>query len=307
MAEANEKRNWQIYADFAQVLIKEARILYKDDNDLLADIDNMAYALDSSTIDLCLSIFPWAKFRKKKAAVKMHTLLDLRGSIPTFIEITDGLCADVNILDRMIFEPASIYIMDRGYVDYARLYHITMEKAFFITRAKSGMAFRRVYSSKVDKFTGLRCDQRIKLTGYFGKKDYPDYLRRIKYLDKETGKTYVFLTNNFVLPAITIAQLYKERWKVELFFKWIKQHLRIKAFYGTSYNAVCCQIWIAVCAYLLVAITKKKLNLKQNLYTLLQIFSVSLFEKTPINELITKQNYKTKSTDNHNQLTIFDL
>lgn len=307
LAEANEKRNWQIYADFAQILIKEARVLYKDDNDQLADIDNMAYALDSSTIDLCLKVFPWAKFRKKKAAVKIHTLLDLRGSIPTFIDISDGLCADVNILDKMIFEPASIYIMDRGYVDYARLYRITAEKAFFITRAKSGMAFRRVYSSTVDKSTGLRCDQRIKLTGYYAKRDYPDYLRRIKYVDKVTGNTYVFLTNNFVLPAITIAQLYKERWKVELFFKWIKQHLRIKAFYGTSYNAVCCQIWTAVCAYLLVAITKKKLNLEQNLYTLLQIFSVSLFEKTPINELFTKQNYKTNSTSDYKQLTIFDL
>lgn len=307
LAEANESRDWRIYADFAQVLIKEARNLYKTDNELLNEIDNMAYALDSSTIDLCLSLFPWAKFRKKKAAVKMHTLLDLRGSIPTFIEITDGLCHDVNILDKLWIEPDAIYVMDKGYVDFERLYRITLSKAYFITRAKSNMAYRRVYSSKVDKSTGLKFDQKIKLTGFYVKKDYPDYLRLIKFFDFETGTTYVFLTNNFILPAITITQLYKERWKVELFFKWIKQHLRIKAFYGTSYNAVCCQIWIAICAYLLVAITKKKLKLEQNLYTLLQTFSLSLFEKTPINELFTKQNYKTKIPADYNQLSIFDL
>jgi transposase len=307
LAEANENRNWRIYADFAQVLIKESRELYKTDNELLNEIDNMAYALDSSTIDLCLSLFPWAKFRKKKAAVKMHTLLDLRGSIPTFIEITDGLCHDVNILDKILIEPNSIYVMDKGYVDFKRLYKVTQDKAYFITRAKDNMAYRRVYSSKVDKSTGLKCDQKVKLTGYYSKKDYPDYLRIVKFLDSETGITYVFLTNNFILPAITIAQLYKERWKVELFFKWIKQHLRIKAFYGTSYNAVCCQIWIAICAYLLVAITKKKLNLEQNLYTLLQTFSLSVFEKTPINELFIKQDYKYNTTQDYNQLTIFDL
>jgi len=307
LAEANENRNWRIYADFAQVLIKEARVLYKTDNELLNEIDNMAYALDSSTIDLCLSLFPWAKFRKKKAAVKMHTLLDLRGSIPTFIEITDGLCHDVNILDKILIKPNSIYVMDKGYLDFKRLHKITQDKAYFITRAKDNLAYRRVYSSKVDKSTGLKCDQKIKLTGYYSKKDYPDYLRIVKFLDSETGITYVFLTNNFILPAITIAQLYKERWKVELFFKWIKQHLRIKAFYGTSYNAVCCQIWIAICAYLLVAITKKKLNLEQNLYTLLQTFSLSVFEKTPINQLFIKQLYKTETTCNYNQLIIFDL
>ena len=307
LAEANENRNWRIYADFAQVLIKEARMLYMSDNELLLEMENMAYALDSSTIDLCLSLFPWAKFRKKKAAVKMHTLLDLRGSIPTFIEITDGLCHDVNILDKLILEPNSIYVMDKGYVDFERLYKITDNKAYFVTRAKDNMAYRRVYSSKVDKSTGLKFDQRIKLTVYKSKKEYPEYLRLVKYLDKETNVTYEFLTNNFTLPAITIAQLYKERWKVELFFKWIKQHLRIKAFYGTSYNAVCCQIWIAICAYLLVAITKRKLNLEQNLYTLLQIFSLSLFEKTPINELFTKQEYKKNTTQDYNQLTLFDL
>lgn len=307
LAEANENRDWRIYADFAQVLIKEARLLYKTDNELLNEIDNMAYALDSSTIDLCLSLFPWAKFRKKKAAVKLHTLLDLRGSIPTFIEITDGLCHDVNILDKIFIEPDSIYVMDKGYVDFKRLYKITQDKAYFVTRAKDNMAYRRVYSSKVDKSTGLKFDQKVKLIGYYKKKDYPDYLRIVKFLDSETGITYVFLTNNFILSAITIAQLYKQRWKVELFFKWIKQHLRIKAFYGTSYNAVCCQIWIAICAYLLVAITKKKLNLEQNLYTLLQTFSLSMFEKTPINELFIKQDYKNNTTVDYNQLTIFDL
>ncbi len=307
LAEANQKRDWQIYADFAQVLIKEARLLYKTDNDFLEEVDNMTYALDSSTIDLCLSIFPWAKFRKKKAAVKMHTLLDLRGSIPTFIEITDGLLHDVNILDKILIEPGAIYVMDKGYVDFERLYKITDNKAFFVTRAKDNMAFRRVYSSKVDKTTGLKCDQKIKLTGYKSKKHYPEYLRRIKYHDNLTGITYEFLTNNFIFPAFVIAQLYKERWKIELFFKWIKQHLRIKAFYGTTYNAVCSQIWIAICAYLIVAIIKKRLNLEQNLYTLLQIFSLSLFEKTPINELFIKQEYKNQTIQDYNQLTIFDL
>ena len=237
----------------------------------------------------------------------MHTLLDLRGSIPTFIEITEGLLHDVNILDKILIEPGAIYVMDKGYVDFERLYKITENKGFFVTRAKGNMAFRRVYSSKVDKTTGLKCDQKIKLTGYKSKKHYPEYLRRVKYHDNQTGITYEFLTNNFVLPAILIAQLYKERWKIELFFKWIKQHLRIKAFYGTSYNAVCCQISIAICAYLIVVIIKKRLNLEQNLYTILQIFSLSLFEKTPINELFTKQEYKNYTTQDYNQLTIFKL
>jgi len=307
LAEANENRDWRIYDDLAQVLIKEARMLYKADNELLNEIDNMAYTLDSYTIDLCLSLFPWAKFRKKKVAVRMHTLLDLRGSIPTFIEITDGLCHNVNILDKIFIEPDSIYVMDKGYIDFKRLYKVTQDKAYFVNRAQDNMAYRRVYSSKVDKSTGLKCDQKVKLTGYYTKKDYPVYLSIVKFLDSKRGITYVFLTNNFILPAITIAQLYKERWKVELFFKWIKQHLRIKAFYGTSYNAVCCQIWIAICAYLLVAITKKKLNLKQNLYTLLQTFSLSVFEKTPINELFIKQDYKNNTTQDYNQLNISDL
>jgi hypothetical protein len=308
LAEANENRDWRIYADFAQVLIREARRLYKQDNEFALDIDNMVYALDSSTIDLCLSLFPWAKFRKAKGAVKMHTLLDLRGSIPTFIHLTDGLCHDVNVLDHIVIEPGAIYVMDKGYVDYFRFYSlIHQQRGFFVTRAKDNMAARRVYSRKVDKTTGLKYDQSVKLTGFYIKKDYPDYLRRIKYQDEETGKIYVFLTNNFELSALLIAQLYKERWKIELFFKWIKQHLRIKSFYGTSRNAVYCQIWIAICMYLLVAILKKRLKLDHSLYTLLQIFSLTLFEKVTINELFTNSIYKPISSDNTNQLSIWDF
>jgi len=308
LAQANENRDWRIYADFAQVLIREARRLYKQDNEFSLDIDNMVYALDSSTIDLCLSLFPWAKFRKAKGAVKMHTLLDLRGSIPTFIHLTDGLCHDVNVLDHIVIEPGAIYVMDKGYVDYFRFYSlIHQQRGFFVTRAKDNMAARRVYSRKVDKTTGLKYDQSVKLTGFYIKKDYPDYLRRIKYQDEETGKIYVFLTNNFELSALLIAQLYKERWKIELFFKWIKQHLRIKSFYGTSRNAVYCQIWIAICMYLLVAILKKRLKLEHSLYTLLQIFSLTLFEKLTINELFTNSIYKPISSDNSNQLSIWDF
>jgi len=308
LAEANENRDWRIYADFAQVLIREARRLYKQDNEFALDIDNMVYALDSSTIDLCLSLFPWAKFRKAKGAVKMHTLLDLRGSIPTFIHLTDGLCHDVNVLDHIVIEPGAIYVMDKGYVDYFRFYSlIHQQRGFFVTRAKDNMAARRVYSRKVDKTTGLIYDQSVKLTGFYIKKDYPDYLRRIKYRDEETGKIYVFLTNNFELSALLIAQLYKERWKIELFFKWIKQHLRINTFYGTSRNAVYCQIWIAICMYLMVAILKKRLKLEHSLYTLLQIFSLTLFEKVTINELFTNSIYKPISSDNTNQLSIWDF
>lgn len=308
LAEANENRDWRIYADFAQVLIREARRLYKQDNEFALDIDNMVYALDSSTIDLCLSLFPWAKFRKAKGAVKMHTLLDLRGSIPTFVHLTDGLCHDVKVLDHIVIEPGAIYVMDKGYVDYFRFYSlIHQQRGFFVTRAKDNMAARRVYSRKVDKTTGLKYDQSVKLTGFYIKKDYPDYLRRIKYQDEETGKIYVFLTNNFELSALLIAQLYKERWKIELFFKWIKQHLRIKSFYGTSRNAVYCQIWIAICMYLLVAILKKRLKLEHSLYTLLQVFSLTLFEKVTINELFTNSIYKPISSDNTNQLSIWDF
>jgi len=308
LAEANENRDWRIYADFAQVLIREARRLYKQDNEFALDIDNMVYALDSSTIDLCLSLFPWAKFRKAKGAVKMHTLLDLRGSIPTFVHLTDGLCHDVNVLDHIVIEPGAIYVMDKGYVDFFRFYSlIHQQHGFFVTRAKDNMAARRVYSRNVDKTTGLKYDQSVKLTGFYIKKDYPDYLRRIKYQDKETGKIYVFLTNNFKLSALLIAQLYKERWKIELFFKWIKQHLRIKSFYGTSQNAVYCQIWIAICMYLLVAILKKRLKLEHSLYTLLQVFSLTLFEKVTINELFINSIYKPISSDNSNQLSIWDF
>ena len=306
MAEANESRDWRIYADYAQVLIKEARHLYEKDNEFKLDVKNMVYALDSSTIDLCLSLFPWAKFRKNKGAVKMHTLLDLRGSIPTFVHLTDGLCHDVNVMEHIVVEPGAIYVMDKGYVDFFRFYTIIHEqRAFFVTRAKDNMAARRVYSRKVDKTTGLKYDQSIKLTGFYIKKDYPDYLRRIKYQDAETGKIYVFLTNNLELPAFTIAQLYKERWKIELFFKWIKQHLRIKAFYGTSRNAVYTQIWIAICMYLLVSIVKKKMKLEPPLYTLLQIFSLTLFEKMPINELFINTNYNLTSPNSSNQLNIW--
>lgn len=308
LAEANENRDWQIYADFAQVLIREARRLYKQDNEFSLDIDNMVYALDSSTIDLCLSLFPWAKFRKAKGAVKMHTLLDLRGSIPTFVHLTDGLYHDVNVLDHIVIEPGAIYVMDKGYVDYFRFYSlIHQQRGFFVTRAKDNMAARRVYSRKVDKTTGLKYDQSVKLTGFYIKKDYPDYLRRIKYRDEETGKIYVFLTNNFELSALLIAQLYKERWKIELFFKWIKQHLRIKSFYGNSRNAVYCQIWIAIGMYLLVAILKKRLKLEHSLYTLLQVFSLTLFEKITINELFTNSIYNPTGSVNTNQLSIWDF
>jgi len=308
LAEANESRDWRIYADYAQVLIKEARDLYKKDNEFKLDVQNMVYALDSSTIDLCLSLFPWARFRKNKGAVKMHTLLDLRGSIPTFVHLTDGLCHDVNVMEHIVVEPGAIYVMDKGYVDFFRFYTIIHEqRAFFVTRAKDNMAARRVYSRKVDKTTGLKYDQSIKLTGFYIKKDYPDFLRRIKYRDAETGKVYVFLTNNFELPALTIAQLYKERWKIELFFKWIKQHLRIKAFYGTSRNAVFTQIWIAICMYLLVAIVKKRMKLEPPLYTLLQIFGLTLFEKMPINELFTNTNYNLTSPVDSNQLNIWEF
>jgi len=307
LAEANETRDWRIYADYAQILIKEARQLYRSDNNFKVDIDEMAYALDSTTIDLCLSMFPWARFRKSKGAVKMHTQLDLRGSIPTFVEITDGKCHDVNILDLILIEPGAIYVMDKAYVDYQRLYRLHQSQAWFVTRVKSSMACKRVYSRPVNKTTGLRYDQSIRLTRYYAIQHYPEMMRRIKYYDTETNRSYVFLTNNFELDALKITQLYKERWKVELFFKWIKQHLRIKAFYGTSFNAVCCQIWIAICIYLLVAIIKKKLKSDHTLYTLLQIFSVSLFEKVPINELVTNRSYIIKHPENPNQLSLFEF
>jgi len=287
LADSNEKRDWRIYADFAQVLIHIARSLY-DKEEFGIELDQTVYALDSTTIDLCMSLFPWAKFRKRKAGVKLHTLLDLRGNIPTFIRITEALVHDVNILDDIIPEAGAFYIMDRGYLDFARLYIFHQCLTFFVTRAKGNFQFCRLYSHPVDKLTGLRCDQTIVLTGFYSLKDYPEKLRRIRYVDKETEQHLVFLTNCFTLPAITIARLYKCRWQVELFFKWIKQHLRIKVFFGTSENAVKTQIWIAISVYVLVAIIKKQLNLDLNLYTILQILSVTLFEKVSFYKYLWK-------------------
>lgn len=305
LAHWNETRDWRIYADFAQVLITEARKLYIDDNDFKIEIDGLIYAFDSTTIDLCLTLFPWAKFRKTKAAIKAHTLLDLRGNIPTWIYLTEGNVHDVNALDELIIESGAYYVMDRGYVDYERLNKIHTSLANFITRAKDNMAFRRLYSRTVDKSTGLQCDQTIVLTGYKAKKDYPEKLRRIKYYDKDIKKVFVFLTNNFKADALTITQLYKARWNIETFFKWIKQHLRVKAFYGTSKNAVYTQIWIAISAYLLVAIMKKKLKLDHNLYTILQILSITLFEKMPIQKAFQDVELDNVDQSNPNQLKIF--
>lgn len=306
LSDANENRDWRIYAEFAQLLIQEARKLYKDDNNFKVEIDEIAYALDSSTIDLCLSLFPWAKFRKRKGAVKMHTQIDLRGSIPTFIEITDGKLHDVNILDLLILEPGAFYIMDRAYLDFERLYHMDQCLTYFVVREKRNFDYRRLYSNKVDKSKGFKCDQTIMLTGFYTSKKYPEKLRRIKYYDESRNKTLVFITNNFVYDAEIIAQLYKERWKVELFFKWIKQHLKIKKFFGTSLNAVFTQIWTAVSVYLLVAIIKKRLNLNQELYTILQILSISIFEKTTVNQLFENENYNNGTTDGYNQLNLFE-
>jgi hypothetical protein len=305
LAHANENRDWRIYADFAQVLIAIAKNLYAHE-DLGLDLEATVYALDSSTIDLCLSLFPWARFRKTKGAIKLHTLLNMRGNIPEFIHISDGKLHDVNVLDILVPEPGSFYVMDRGYVDYARLYTLHQTSAFFVTRAKSNFGFRRLYSHAVDKSTGLKCDQTVALSGFYAKKDYSEKLRRIVFWDAETEKRFVFLTNNFVLPALTIAKLYKERWRVELFFKWIKQHLRIKAFYGTSSNAVKTQIWIAISVYVLVAIFKKRFCLEHSLYTILQILSVTLFEKTPILQAFNDQDCRFTLTGCDKQLLLFD-
>lgn len=307
LADANEKRDWRIYAEFAQLLIQEARKLYKDDNKFSVEINEIAYALDSSTIDLCLSLFPWATFRKRKGAVKMHTQLDLRGSIPTFIEITDGKIHDVNILDLLILEPGAFYIMDRAYLDFERLYHMHQCLTYFVVREKRNFNYRRVYSRKVNKEKGFKCDQIIKLTGFYTSKKYPEKLRRIKYYDKERDKNLVFITNNLKYDAEIIAKLYKERWRIELFFKWIKQHLRIKKFLGTTLNAVYTQIWIAVSTYLLIAIIKKRLNMKQELYTILQILSIGIFEKVPVNQLFGEDERTEETTCDCNQLTLFDL
>ncbi|MBV5335283.1 MAG: IS4 family transposase [Sulfuricurvum sp.] len=305
LADANEQRDWRIYAELAQTLIATARDLYSTDS-FLGELEETVYALDSTTIDLCLSVFPWATFRKTKAAIKLHTLLDLRGNIPTFIHISDGKLHDVNVLDVLPLEAGAFYIMDRGYLDFERLYSFTQAAAFFVTRAKSNTKFRRIYSHPIDKSTGLICDQTIVLTGVTAQKDYPEKLRRVKFRDAETNKTLAFLSNNFTLPALTIAQLYRSRWQVELFFKWIKQHLRIKNFYGTSENAVKAQIWIAVSVYVLVAIMKKRLNLQESLYTILQIISVSVFEKISIYQLITDRDCNNTAKAECKQLKLFD-
>ncbi|HJL77669.1 MAG TPA: IS4 family transposase [Candidatus Marinimicrobia bacterium] len=305
LADANEVRDWRIYSDFAQVLIHEARRLYIDD-DFGLELKETVYALDSSIIDLCLSVFPWARFRKAKAAVKLHTLLDLRGDIPTFIWITDGKVHDVNVLDHLIPEPGAIYIMDRAYLDFRRLYQMHQSSAVFVTRSKTNTGLRRIYSHKVDKTIGVRCDQTVVPTGFYSKKDYPEKLRRIKYFDAEKGRSFVFLTNQFTLPALTITELYRYRWRIEVFFKWIKQHLRIKKFFGTSENAVKTQIWIAISTYVLVAIMKKQLKIDLTLYTILQILSISLFEKKSIYRVLTDNDYTNKITSGHIQLKLFD-
>ena len=304
LADANETRDWRIHAAFAEHLIAQARKLYVGDS-LGCELENTAYALDSTTIDLCLSVFPWAPFRTTKAAVKMHTLLDLRGNIPTFIHLSDGKLHDVNVLDVLVPEAGAIYVMDRGYVDFERLHAMHQASAFFVTRAKSNTRLRRVYSAQVDRDTGIICDQTVALVGYYSSRDYPTHLRRIRFKDPESGKTLVFLTNNFVLPAATICALYKARWQIELFFKWIKQHLRIKKFYGTSENAVKSQIWIAVSVYVLVAIVKRRLNLDASLYTLLQIFSLTLFEKMPIQQAFAGNTPFPNQDENNNQLNLF--
>lgn len=304
LADANESRDWRIYADFAQRLIAQARQLYIGE-DLGIDLSNTLYALDSTTIDLCLSMFPWAPFRTTKAAIKVHTLLDLRGAIPSFIHITDGKWHDVNILDLFVPEPGAFYIMDRAYLDFTRLHALHRGGSFFVTRTKSNLNARRVYSFPVDRSSGIICDQRIMLNGYYSHYHYPEYLRRIRFKDTESGKTLIFLTNNMVLPALTISSLYKSRWQIELFFKWIKQHLRIKRFYGTSENAVKTQIWIAVSVYVLIAIIKKKLNLDTSLYTLLQILSITLFEKMPLQQALLPIEERLNMIENQNQLNLF--
>jgi Domain of unknown function (DUF4372)/Transposase DDE domain len=306
LADANDTHDWRIYADFAQVLIRVARPLYVSDP-IGLDLDHSLYALDSTTIDLCLSLFPWAGFRKNKAAVKMHTLLDLHGNIPTFISITDGKVHDVNVLDEILPEAGAFYVMDRGYVDFERLYVFTLSAAFFVVRTKSNVILQRRYSHPVDKTTGVRSDHTVILAAIGSATVYPEALRRVSYLDVETRKRFKFLTNNFTLPAVTIAQIYKSRWQVELFFKWIKQHLRIKAFYGTSENAVRTQIWIAVSVYVLVAIVRKRLLLPISLYQILQILSVTLFEKTPILQALQPSDSQEDSFDDSNQLSLFTL
>jgi transposase len=304
LSDANEQRDWQIYADLAHFLIKTARELYSTET-FAFELEQTTYALDATTIDLCLSMFPWANFRQNKGAIKLHTLLDLRGNIPTFIHISNGKLHEVNTLDIVPAEAGAFYVMDRGYLDFARLYALSQAAAFFVIRAKSNLRCRRVYSHTVDRTSGLICDQSVMLTGFYQAKGYPDKLRRVKYYDAETDKTLVFLTNNFTLPPLTIAKLYRCRWQVELFFKWIKQNLRIKTFYGTSENAVKTQIWTAVSVYVLVAIMKKRLNLQASFYTILQVLSVSAFERMPVIQLLTEQDHRTEPGNIYNQLNLF--
>jgi hypothetical protein len=306
LSNANNIRDWRIFADFAQILIHRAKQLYIN-QPFDIDLDATVYALDSTTIDLCLTIFPWATFRRTKSAVKVHTLMNLQGSIPEFILISTGKTHDVHALDHLAFQPGAFYVMDRAYLDYKRLYAIDQAQAFFVTRAKKNTRFARRYSNEVDKTTSVQCDQIGTLEVFYSSKAYPAPLRRIRYYDEENARRLVFLTNNLQLPATTIAKLYKSRWQIELFFKWIKQHLRIKSFYGTSANAVKSQIWIAVSVYLLVAILKKELGIDRTLYEILQVLSLTQFEKTPINQVFENKNYKTELPPNHNQLTLFNL
>ena len=305
LANANKVRDWRIYADLAHSLIQTARKMYAGDGFAL-ELENTVYALDATTIDLCLSMFPWAKFRRNKGAIKLHTLLDLRGNIPTFIHISDGKLHEVNTLDILPLEAGAFYVMDRGYLDFTRLQTISTHSAFFVIRSKSNFKFRRIYSHQIDRATGLICDQSIMLTGFYQSKNYPNKMRRVKYYDAKTDKTLVFLTNNFSLPAITITELYRNRWQVELFFKWIKQNLRIKSFYGTSENAVKSQIWIAVSVYLLVAIMKKRMKIEASLYTILQVLSVTIFERVPLLQVLTKEEYITTPDGRGKQLHLFD-
>jgi hypothetical protein len=305
LANANQVRDWRIYADFAHTLIQEARNLYKGEP-FGIELAQTVYALDATTVDLCLSLFPWAQFRRHKSAVKLHTLLDLRGSIPTVVIVTGGQIHEVNILDQLIWEAGAIYLMDRAYVDFRRLYRMHQSGAFFVTRAKQRFDCRRLYSQTVDKKTGLQCDQIVVLNNPIPKRGYPERLRRVRYFDVASQKRLVFLTNNFLLPALTITQLYRCRWQVELFFRWIKQHLRIKAFYGTSENAVRTQVWTAIAVYVLVAIVKKRLNLERSLHSILQILSVSLFEKIPILQALSQPEYDEINYESPNQLILFD-
>jgi len=305
LADANEKRDWRIYADFAQALIQTARVLYRNDG-FAVELDHTAYALDSTTVDLCLSLFPWAQYREKNAGIKIHTLLDLRGNIPSFLQITPAKIHDVNFLDQLIVEPGSFYIMDRGYLDFARLYTVNQCLAYFIIRPRKNFQFQRIASSPVDKTLGLHCDQTIRLVSFYTRKGYPDSLRRIRYTDPETQKRLTFLTNNFLLPTMTVPQLYKCRWQVELFFKWIKQHLRIQKFYGISDNAIKTQIWIAASVYVLVAIVRKRLRLDLNLYSILQILSLALFEKSPLSQVFSEYGRDFADLLLQNQLSLFE-